>query len=90
MFLKEDFIPAKADKWLFIIGPGISMFTALITSSVIPWGTIQLNRNFKDLHHYFDGVVNLSNITHQGGWSAINTMECRLVGKTNLNNFKII
>ena len=38
-FLKEDFIPAKADKWLFIIGPGISMFTALITSSVIPWGT---------------------------------------------------
>ena len=39
MFLKEDFIPAKADRWLFIIGPGISMFTALITSSVIPWGT---------------------------------------------------
>lgn len=39
MFLKEDFIPAKADKWLFIIGPGISMFTALITSAVIPWGT---------------------------------------------------
>lgn len=38
MFLKEDFIPAKADKWLFIVGPGIAMFTALITSAVIPWG----------------------------------------------------
>jgi NADH-quinone oxidoreductase subunit H len=38
MFLKEDFIPAKADKWLFIIGPGIAMFTALITSAVVPWG----------------------------------------------------
>ncbi|MEN9702109.1 MAG: hypothetical protein RIR55_1451 [Bacteroidota bacterium] len=38
MFLKEDFIPAKADKWLFIIGPGLAMFTALITSAVIPWG----------------------------------------------------
>lgn len=38
MFLKEDFIPAKADKWLFIIGPGIAMFTALITSAVLPWG----------------------------------------------------
>ena len=38
MFLKEDFIPAKADKWLFIIGPRIAMFTALITSAVIPWG----------------------------------------------------
>jgi NADH-quinone oxidoreductase subunit H len=39
MFLKEDFIPKNADKWLFIIGPGISMFTALITSAIIPWGT---------------------------------------------------
>ena len=38
MFLKEDFIPTKADKWLFIIGPGIAMFTALITSAVVPWG----------------------------------------------------
>lgn len=38
MFLKEDFIPKHADKWLFIMGPGISMFTALITSTIIPWG----------------------------------------------------
>lgn len=38
MFMKEDFTPKNADKWLFIIGPGISMFTALITSAIIPWG----------------------------------------------------
>jgi NADH-quinone oxidoreductase subunit H len=38
MFFKEDFIPAKADKWLFILGPGIAMLTALLTGSVIPWG----------------------------------------------------
>ncbi len=38
MFFKEDFIPQNADKWLFIIAPGIAMFTALITGSVIPWG----------------------------------------------------
>jgi NADH-quinone oxidoreductase subunit H len=38
MFLKEDFIPRNADKWLFIIGPGIAMFTSLITSTIIPWG----------------------------------------------------
>jgi NADH-quinone oxidoreductase subunit H len=38
MFFKEDFIPAKADKWLFILGPGIAMFTALLTGAVIPWG----------------------------------------------------
>jgi NADH-quinone oxidoreductase subunit H len=37
--MKEDFTPANADKWLFILGPGIAMFTSLITSAIIPWGT---------------------------------------------------
>ena len=36
MFLKEDFTPMNADKWLFILGPGIAMFTSLITSAIIP------------------------------------------------------
>jgi NADH-quinone oxidoreductase subunit H len=36
--MKEDFIPKHADKWLFIIGPGITMFVALIPSVIIPWG----------------------------------------------------
>jgi NADH-quinone oxidoreductase subunit H len=39
LFFKEDMIPDMAEKWLFILGPGIAMFTALMTSSVIPWGT---------------------------------------------------
>jgi len=39
MFFKEDFIPAKSERWLFILGPGIAMLTALMTSAVIPWGT---------------------------------------------------
>jgi NADH-quinone oxidoreductase subunit H len=38
MFMKEDFIPANANKWLFILGPCLSMLTALMTSAVIPWG----------------------------------------------------
>jgi len=38
LFFKEDFIPANADRWLFIIGPGISMGFAMMTSAVIPWG----------------------------------------------------
>jgi NADH-quinone oxidoreductase subunit H len=38
MFMKEDFIPRNADKWLFIMGPGIAMFTSLLTSTIIPWG----------------------------------------------------
>jgi NADH-quinone oxidoreductase subunit H len=39
LFFKEDFIPEQAEKWLFILGPGIAMFTALMTGSVIPWST---------------------------------------------------
>ena len=38
MFTKEDFIPDTPNKWLFVIGPGIAMTTALMTSVVIPWG----------------------------------------------------
>jgi NADH-quinone oxidoreductase subunit H len=38
MFMKEDFIPANANKWLFILGPCLSMLTALMTSAAIPFG----------------------------------------------------
>lgn len=37
-FFKEEIIPNTSDKFLFIIGPGIAMLTALMTSAVIPWG----------------------------------------------------
>ena len=38
MFTKEDFIPNTPNKFLFILGPGVAMSTALMTSAVIPWG----------------------------------------------------
>lgn len=38
-FFKEEIIPNKADKVLFILGPSISMITACMTSAVIPWGS---------------------------------------------------
>lgn len=39
MFMKEEIIPSHANKWLFMIGPGLAMLTACISSAVIPWGT---------------------------------------------------
>lgn len=39
LFFKEEFIPASANKKLFIIGPIISMTASLLTSAVIPWGS---------------------------------------------------
>jgi NADH-quinone oxidoreductase subunit H len=38
LFFKEDFIPSKASKALFIIGPGIAMLVATMSSAVIPFG----------------------------------------------------
>lgn len=38
LFFKEGFIPANAEKFLFILGPSITMFIALVTGAVIPWG----------------------------------------------------
>ncbi len=38
MFMKEDFVPATANKKLFFLGPAIAMTTALLTGVVIPWG----------------------------------------------------
>ncbi len=43
MFTKEDIIPNSANKWLFILGPGLAMTASLMTCAVIPWGgTIEL------------------------------------------------
>src|SRR5579872_6555243 len=39
MFMKEEVIPDISNKFLFILGPSIAMFTACITGAVVPWGT---------------------------------------------------
>jgi len=40
MFTKEEFIPAHANKFLFIAGPCLAMITALMSSAVIPFGDV--------------------------------------------------
>jgi NADH-quinone oxidoreductase subunit H len=38
LLTKEDFIPAQADKWLFLLAPGLAAVTALLTFAVVPFG----------------------------------------------------
>lgn len=38
LFYKEEFMPGTADKFLYILGPMLTMMIALLTSAVIPWG----------------------------------------------------
>lgn len=38
LFFKEEIVPDKSTRFLFIFGPMLFMITALMTSAVIPWG----------------------------------------------------
>ncbi|HTO15912.1 MAG TPA: NADH-quinone oxidoreductase subunit NuoH [Edaphocola sp.] len=38
LFFKEEIVPSDATKWLFILAPGLFIFTSLLTSAIIPWG----------------------------------------------------
>ncbi len=37
LFMKEEIVPNLSNKFLFILGPGIAMLTAMMTSAVVPW-----------------------------------------------------
>ncbi|MFZ4740634.1 MAG: NADH-quinone oxidoreductase subunit NuoH [Bacteroidales bacterium] len=39
LLFKEEFMPNTANRFLFIMGPMLAMFVALLTSAVIPWGS---------------------------------------------------
>lgn len=38
LIFKEEMIPARADKLLFVLAPVITVFPALIITAVVPWG----------------------------------------------------
>ncbi|MBL7979979.1 MAG: NADH-quinone oxidoreductase subunit NuoH [Bacteroidetes Order II. Incertae sedis bacterium] len=73
MFMKEEFIPSNAEKLLFIAGPGLFMFTALMTGAVIPWGP---NLQIADLNIgilYVLGFVSVGVYGIMiGGWASNN------------------
>jgi NADH-quinone oxidoreductase subunit H len=82
MFMKEEFIPNASDKMLFIMGPCIAMFTACISSAVIPWGGIltiaghQVSLQIADVNIgilYVFGVVSMGVYGVMiGGWASNN------------------
>jgi NADH-quinone oxidoreductase subunit H len=82
LFAKEEFIPNTPNKFLFVVGPGIAMATALMTSAVIPWGDKfhlfgrDILLQATDLNVgilYFIGVVSLGVYGIMiGGWASNN------------------
>src|SRR6516225_7025282 len=39
LFMKEEIIPNLSNKFLFVLGPGLAMLTAMMTSAVVPWSS---------------------------------------------------
>lgn len=37
LLTKEDFVPDRADKWLFLLAPGLAAVTALLSFAVVPF-----------------------------------------------------
>ncbi len=47
LFFKEDVIPTKADRWVYLLAPAIAVITALVIWAVIPLGCFNLNGDFR-------------------------------------------
>jgi len=39
LFMKEEIIPTSSNRFLFVLGPGMAMLTAMMTSAVVPWSS---------------------------------------------------
>jgi NADH-quinone oxidoreductase subunit H len=39
LFMKEEIIPNLSNRFLFVLGPGVAMITAMMTSAVVPWSS---------------------------------------------------
>lgn len=82
MIMKEEIIPSVSNKFLFVLGPSISIFTALMTSAVIPWGPeividgVSYSLQVTDLNIgvlYLLGVVSIGVYGIMiGGWASNN------------------
>ncbi len=82
MFLKEEIIPAQSSPFLFILGPSLALFTALLGSAVIPFGeSIQIGDRLVPLQVtdinvgilYIFGIVSLGVYGIMiGGWASNN------------------
>ena len=82
LFFKEEIIPLTSNKLLFVMGPALSMVTAMLTSAVIPWGSSinffgrEVSLQIADVNIgilYVFGIVSLGVYGIMiGGWSSNN------------------
>src|ERR1700754_4363627 len=82
LFMKEEIIPNSSSRFLFVLGPGLAMLTAMMTSAVVPWsshfviGGHVVNMQIADVNIgilYIFGVVSMGVYGIMiGGWASNN------------------
>jgi NADH-quinone oxidoreductase subunit H len=82
LFMKEEIIPANSNRLLFVLGPGLAMLTAMMTSAVVPWSSHfnlfgrQVSMQIADVNIgilYIFGVVSMGVYGVMiGGWASNN------------------
>ncbi len=82
LFMKEEIVPASSNRFLFILGPGLAMLTAMMTSAVVPWSSyLEIGGRHFDLQIadvnigilYIFGVVSMGVYGVMiGGWASNN------------------
>src|SRR5580704_10125019 len=82
LFMKEEIVPGASNRLLFILGPGLAMLTAMMTSAVVPWASyLEIGGRHVDLQIadvnigilYIFGVVSMGVYGVMiGGWASNN------------------
>src|SRR5579863_4462 len=82
LFMKEEIIPTSSNRLLFVLGPGLAMLTAMMTSAVVPWSSHfnlfgrEVSMQIADINIgilYIFGVVSMGVYGVMiGGWASNN------------------
>ncbi len=87
LIFKEEFVPAKSDKLLFLLAPVITVIPALIITAVVPWGrTITL---FGRQIHLYLADVNVA-ILYLGAIASISVYGIVLAGWSSNNKYAMM
>ncbi len=87
LIFKEEFVPAKSDKLLFLLAPVITVIPALIITAVVPWGRV-INLFGRQIHLYL-ADVNVA-ILYLGAVASISVYGIVIAGWSSNNKYAMM
>jgi NADH-quinone oxidoreductase subunit H len=87
LIFKEEFVPARSDKLLFLLAPVITVIPALIITAVVPWGRV-ITLLGRQIHLYL-ADVNVA-ILYLGAVASISVYGIVLAGWSSNNKYAMM